>query len=176
MRKLTHQEIVDRQQHRAKEKAIPLIVVLDNIRSLHNVGAIFRTADGVGVEKLWLCGITGFPPQSQITKTALGAEDRVPWEHSHDVLAVVRSLKDQGYAIIALEQTEQSLNFDQFEVLFPICLIVGNEIEGISLELLSLCDGAVEIPMAGAKNSLNAAVAFGVVAYQIRSQFAKLGD
>ncbi len=173
MRKLTHQEIVERQQRRAKEMAIPLIVVLDNIRSLHNVGAIFRTADGVGVEKLWLCGITGFPPQSQITKTALGAEDRVPWEHSHDVLAVVTSLKNRGHAIIALEQTEQSLNFDQFEVPFPICLIVGNEIEGISPELLSLCDGAVEIPMAGAKNSLNAAVAFGVVAYQIRSQFTK---
>src|SRR5436190_16722792 len=115
MRKLTHQEIVKRQEHKSQELRPPLTVVLNNIRSLFNVGSIFRTADGAGVEKIWLCGYTGFPPQSQITKTALGAEDRVPWEHEKDVVKVIKDLKEKGYQIVLLEQLKQSIDYHEFE-------------------------------------------------------------
>lgn len=167
MRKLTHQEIVARQKHKSKEIRLPLTVVLNNIRSLYNVGSIFRTADGAGVEKIWLCGYTGFPPQSQISKTALGAEQRVPWEHHDDVLSVIRQLKKRGYRIVLLEQLDQSIEYHEFVPSGPVCLVVGNEIEGVSDGLLPYCDCAVEIAMAGIKNSLNVAVAFGIVAYYL---------
>ena len=170
MKKLTHQQIVDRQVVRRQSPFIPLTVVLDNIRSLHNVGAIFRTADGVGVEKVWLCGVTGFPPQAQITKTALGAEQRVPWRQDRDTVSVLRDLKSAGYEIVLLEQTDQSVDYQDFVPSGPVCLVVGNETQGISPELVAFCDAAVEIPMAGIKNSLNVAVAFGVAAYHIREQ------
>ncbi len=169
MRKLTNDEIISRQQKKIAELRIPLTVVLNNIRSLYNVGSIFRTADGVGVEKIFLCGITGFPPQSQIAKTALGAEDHVPWTHEEDVLQTIRDLKQNGYQIVLLEQMDQSVDYQKFSPRFPLCLVVGNEIEGISEALISLCDAAVEIPMAGIKNSLNVGTAFGVVVYQFRS-------
>ena len=167
MRKLTHQEIVARQKNKSPEAHVPLTVVLNNIRSLYNVGSIFRTADGAGVEKIWLCGYTGFPPQSQISKTALGAEQRVPWEHHLDAVAVIKKLKQQGYQIVLLEQLDQSIEYHEFEPKGPICLVVGNEIEGVSDGLLPHCDVAVEIAMAGVKNSLNVAVAFGIVAYHL---------
>ena len=172
MRKLTHQEIVSRQQLKVAESCLPLVAVLDNIRSLHNVGSIFRSADGVGVEKIWLCGITGYPPQSQITKTAIGAEDRVSWEHSLDVKQVVRELKNQGYQIVLLEQMDESVVYYEFVPRGPICLVIGNEKEGISDELVALSDDAIEIAMNGIKNSLNVSVAFGVVACHI-SRFLK---
>ena len=143
--------------------------MLNNIRSLYNVGSIFRTADGAGVEKVWLCGITGFPPQAQISKTALGAEERVPWEHFDDALYVIRDLKRQGYQIVLLEQMEGSLDYHAFVPQGPVCLVIGNEIKGISNELVDLCDTAIEIEMAGVKNSLNVSVAFGIVAYHIRN-------
>lgn len=167
MRKLTHQEIVKRQEEKSGQARPPLTVVLNNIRSLFNVGSIFRTADGAGVEKIFLCGYTGFPPQSQITKTALGAEDRVPWEHCQDVIKVIEQLKKDGYQIVLLEQLEQSIDYHDFIPPGPVCLVVGNEIEGVSEGILPYCDAAVEIAMAGMKNSLNVSVAFGVVAYHI---------
>lgn len=168
MRKLSHEEIVNRQQERLKTTPIPLTVVLNNIRSLYNVGAIFRTCDGVGVEKIWLCGITGYPPQSQISKIALGAEDRVAWDHCDDSLAVIREFKKKGYHIVLLEQMDRSVEYHQFQPQSPVCLVVGNEKEGVSPDLLSLCDTAIEIEMMGVKNSLNVSVAFGIVAYHIR--------
>jgi len=184
MDKLTHQQLIERQKNQSFPK-LPLTVVLNNIRSLYNVGSIFRTSDGIGVEKLWLCGITGTPQKgtsnnsclspfggeerSRIEKTALGAEKIVPWEHSWDILSVVRNLKQSGYQIVLLEQTKQSISYQEFEPKFPVCLVVGNEIDGISDELLSLSDAAIEIEMAGTKNSLNVTVAFGVVAYHIRN-------
>ena len=170
MRKLTHQEIVQRQEKKSQATRLPLTVVLNNIRSLFNVGSIFRTADGAGVEKIYLCGYTGFPPQSQISKTALGAEQRVPWEHEKDVVKVIARLKQEGYQIVLLEQLEQSIDYHEFELRSPrgpVCLVVGNEIEGVSEGLLPYCDAAVEIEMAGVKNSLNVSVAFGVVAYHL---------
>lgn len=169
MRKLTHEEIVRRQARQA-DRRIRLVVVLDNIRSLNNVGAIFRTADGIGIEKLWLCGITGYPPQSGIAKTALGAEDRVPWDYHKDVTEVVARHRRQGYHIILLEQTDPSAVYHLFEPTGPVCLIVGNEVDGVNERLLPLADGAMEIPMAGIKNSLNVAVAFGVAGYDIRNK------
>lgn len=168
MRKLTHAQIVNRQVKQLSKKRIPLVVVLNNIRSLHNVGSIFRTADGVGVEKIYLCGYTGYPPQSGIEKTALGAQQHVPWEYKESAVFVIQKLKQDGYQIILLEQIENSISHDAFKPKGPVCLVLGNEITGISEELLGLADGAIEIDMAGIKNSLNVAVAFGIVAYHIR--------
>src|SRR5208283_4124304 len=112
MRKLTHEEIVSRQVKRANLERLPLCVVLNNIRSLHNVGTIFRTADGAGVEKIWLCGITGYPPQGGIAKTALGAQDHVIWEYREDVVALLKELKTTGYKIVLLEQMQGSVPHD----------------------------------------------------------------
>ena len=171
MRKLTHQEIVQRQIKNIHQSKLPFCVLLNNIRSLYNVGSIFRTADGVGLEKIWLCGITGYPPQSQIVKTALGADQKVAWDYQWDTPAVLKDLKKEGYQIVLLEQTEASVSYDEFTPRFPVCLVIGNEITGVSDELVSLCDAAIEIEMTGMKNSLNAAVAFGIVAYHFRSCF-----
>lgn len=170
MRKLSHQEIVERQNTRNQEPVIPLTVVCVNIRSLHNVGSIFRTADGAGVEKIWLCGITGCPPHPGICKIALGAEERVPWEYHTDALVVVRQLKQAGYQVVLLEQTDVSVEYHRFEPLGPVALVVGNEIDGLDEDLIPLADVAVDIYMAGIKNSLNVGVAFGVVAYHLRTR------
>ncbi len=170
MRKLGHDEIVLRQVDRSKQSRLPVCVVLNSIRSLYNVGAVFRTADGIGVEKIWLCGITGYPPQSSIAKTALGAQENVPWEYRKDILELLNELKSAGYQIVLLEQIAGSIEHDQFEPQSKVCLVVGNEISGISDELISLCDQAIEIPMDGIKNSLNVAVAFGIIGYHIRSK------
>ncbi len=169
MHKLAHKEIVHRQVIRSNQPRLPFCVVLNNVRSLYNVGAIFRTADGIGIEKLWLCGITGYPPQSGIAKTALGAEENLVWEYRKDILSLLRELKKKGYQIVLLEQMQGSVSHDEFIVQTPVCLVVGNEISGISDELVALCDQSVEIDMAGIKNSLNVAVAFGIIGYHIRS-------
>ena len=171
MRKLTHLELIVRQrQQQASLPRLPFVVVLNNIRSLHNVGSIFRTCDGAGVEKLWLGGITGYPPNAQLAKTALGAERRVNWEYRADVCSILKELKASDYQIVLLEQTTQSISHDEFEPNGPVCLVVGNEIEGVDQPLVTLCDTAVEIEMAGLKNSLNVSVAFGIAAYHIRSR------
>ena len=168
MRKLTHTEIVNRQRLRQQQPRIPLVVVLADIRSLYNVGAIFRTADAIGVEKLWLCGITGCPPSAQLGKIALGAEEHVAWEHAQDVLEPVRSYRQRGYHVVLLEQTDQGLDYAAFVPQGPVCLVLGNEIQGLDDRLVAEADMAIEIHMAGSKNSLNVAVAFGVVGYHIR--------
>ncbi len=172
MRKLSHQELVNRQKNRSAGP-LPFCVLLNNIRSLYNVGSIFRTADGAGIEKLWLCGITGIPPDNQISKTALGAEKSVAWEYRREAVPLIQELKLKGYQIILLEQTEKSIPFQDFSPEFPVCLVLGNEIEGVSENLLPFCDQAVEIEMAGEKNSLNVTVAFGVLAYYLRIQALK---
>ena len=173
IRKLTHEEIVKRQVKKADNPRLPLTVVLNNIRSLHNVGTIFRTADGAGVEKIWLCGITGYPPQGGIAKTALGAEDHVPWEYREDILGLLRELKSAGYQIVLLEQMRGSVSHDVFKAKPPVCLVVGNEVEGITESLQTLSDVAIEIEMDGIKNSLNVAVAFGIAVYHLRGQLKR---
>lgn len=173
MDKISHADIVARQEQRRKASRLPLVVVLNNIRSLYNVGSIFRTSDGVGIEHLWLCGITGHPPNNQISKTALGAEESVPWTSAPDVLTVVKGLKARGYHIVLLEQIHESVLYDDFVPAGPVALVIGNEIEGITPTLLPYCDTAVEIPMAGLKNSLNVSVAFGVIAYHLRASWQR---
>ena len=169
MRKLSHKEVVNRQKEKLQEPRLPFVVVLNNIRSLYNVGSIFRTSDGAGVAKIWICGITGHPPNNQITKTALDAQDHVPWEYREDIHSVLKELKAEGYQIVMLEQAEESCSFEDFRSETPVCLVVGNEIEGVFEDILSYCDKAIEIEMAGIKNSLNVAVAFGIIAYHFRS-------
>lgn len=170
MRKLSHPELVARQNAQRQGAKLPFCIVLNDIRSLYNVGSIFRTADGVGVEKLWICGITGHPPDSQISKTALGAEKEVFWEYRHDVSSVLRELKVKGYEIVFLEQLAESIPYQQYEPKTPVCLVVGNEISGVSEELISFCDKTIEIEMSGLKNSLNVTVALGIVTYHIRNR------
>ena len=167
MQKLSHQELLDRQQNQ-KAFRPQFCAVLNNIRSLYNVGSIFRTADGAGLEKLWLCGITGIPPDTQISKTALGAEKVVPWEYQSNAVDCIKRLKSEGYQIALLEQTGKSISYQDFRPQAPVCLVVGNEIGGVSDELLPYCDRALEIEMTGLKISLNVTVAFGIVAYHIR--------
>ncbi len=147
---------------------------MKNIRSLYNVGSIFRTADGAGVEKICLCGITGHPPNNQISKTALGAEEHVPWEYHEDVKTVIADLKERGYQILLLEQTDHSIPYQQFKPTKPVCLILGHEVEGVAEDIVPLCDGAIDIEMAGIKNSLNVSVAFGIIAYDFRHKMRVL--
>ena len=170
-RKYSHAEIVERQKNLSHQRRVPINVVLNDVRSSHNVGSIFRTADGAGIEKIWLCGITGYPPNAQLAKTALGAEKKVPWEYVKDARDALRRLRALGYQIVLLEQMEESRPYQDFAPQFPLCIILGHEVEGISQEIINLCDAAIEIEMAGLKNSLNVAVAFGVVAYHFRQQF-----
>jgi 23S rRNA (guanosine2251-2'-O)-methyltransferase len=168
MHKLTHAEIVERQKNNLQNSPLPFTVVLNNIRSLYNVGSIFRTCDGVGIEKIWICGITGHPPNNQISKTALGAENQVAWEYREDIRDVIKESKQLGYQIVLLEQTQESCFYEEFIPQTSVCLVIGNEIEGVFQDIISDCDAAVEIKMAGFKNSLNVAVAFGIVAYHFR--------
>jgi len=170
MNKLTHEELQARQQVIEKQSRLPFCLVVNNVRSLYNVGSLFRTADGAGLEKIWLCGITGIPPAGMISKTALGAENRVPWEYHRHAKDLLEALRVKGYTIVHLEQTRHSIPYQDFCPAPPVCLVVGNEITGVSETLLQPQDIAVEIEMAGLKNSLNVAVAFGIVAYHIRNQ------
>ncbi len=150
--------------------SLPFYVVCDNIRSLENVGAIFRTSDALAVNKIFLCGITGFPPRQKISKTALGAEKSVPWEHYWQTWRIIDKLKGEGVQIIALEQTKKSKNYTKVKFHFPLALIVGNEIKGVSPAVLKRADQIIFIPMWGEKESLNVAVAFGVAGYEINKQ------
>lgn len=142
-----------------------LVVILDNLRSAFNVGAIFRTADAVGAEKIYLCGITPTPSNDKITKVALGAEKTVPWIKIKDTWRVLEQLKKEGYYLIALEQTEYSQNIFKSKARYPLALILGSETKGLSPRLLKRADKVVEIPMKGKKESLNVAISFAVAAY-----------
>lgn len=152
----------------------PLTLVLDNVRSLHNVGAAFRTADAFAIEKIWLCGITGRPPQREITKTALGSTESVSWEYAATTLEALHQLKAAGYALVAVEQTTNSQLLPAFQPdpARPHALVLGNEVFGVEDEVLAFCDAAVEIPQFGTKHSLNVSVAAGVVLWDF---LGKLG-
>lgn len=145
----------------------PVILFCENIRSLYNVGSLFRTCDGARVRSLYLCGYTGYPPRKEIDKTALGSVDTVPWVHNTDPVAALRRLKDEGYQVVALEHTHASVPYTEAVYTFPLCLVLGNEVEGVTQELLDLCDMAVEIPMYGSKESLNVSVAGGIALYHL---------
>ena len=142
-----------------------IYVLLNNIRSLHNVGSVFRTSDGAGVKKIFLTGQTGYPPREEISKTALGAEETVPWAYYIDPIDCIKELRRKGIKIVALEQTGRSMDYRKFRPKYPLCLVVGHEIEGVQKKILSLCDSVIEIPMGGKKQSLNVSVAFGIAVY-----------
>ena len=151
-----------------QRKRFPIVVVAENIRSLYNVGSIFRTSDGALVEKLWLCGYTGYPPRKEIDKTALGATKTVPWRYFKDIKDILNELKYNNWNIYALELTDNAIKFNQVPVnAFPIAIIAGNEISGIDNSILELCDNSIYIPMYGVKHSLNVSVAVGITVYEI---------
>lgn len=143
-------------------------LVLENIRSLHNVGAIFRTADGAGWDKIFLTGYTGCPPDRRIEKVSLGAEQFVAWEHVSDPNECVQKLKEAGFEILALEQTKDSIEINAFKPNKNLALILGNEVDGVSSELLERCNQHVQIPMRGQKASLNVSVAAGIAMYGLK--------
>lgn len=167
MRKLKLEELnrLNPQEFEKKSK-LPLTVVLDNIRSMQNVGSIFRTADGFAIESIQLCGITAKPPHRDIHRSALGATETVNWSYHENVLECCRQLKNQGYLIVGLEQTNESLlmtsAWEKFQRRDKIALILGNEVEGISEELIPILDFALEIPQEGTKHSFNVSVAAGM--------------
>lgn len=155
----------------AQVKRLPVYVLLDNIRSLYNVGSIFRTADAARVEKIILTGITGKPPRKEIDKTALGASETVPWEYNPSATDAIDRMKKQGVPIIILEHTDSNIEYKRMDFPFPCCLVMGNEVDGIQEKILGLSDASIEIPMYGTKHSLNVSVAFGIVIYEILHQF-----
>ena len=140
-----------------------------NVRSLWNVGSFFRTADAMNVEKIYLTGYTGHPPRKEITKTALGAEETVEWEHAVEPLSVLQSLKHDGWELVALELTPKSKDIHAFKPSNKICLVVGHELTGVPEDVLAICDHIVQIPMLGKKESLNVAVAAGIALSVIRN-------
>lgn len=150
---------------------MPVYALLDNIRSAWNVGSIFRTADAAGLSGLYLAGMTATPPRPDIEKTALGATRSVPWDFWADSVAAAREIKSRGLPLIVLEQTPDARPWDSFDFPFPHCFVVGHEVQGVRPEILDLADHTVEIPMAGIKHSLNVAVSFGVLAYEIRKRW-----
>jgi len=177
MKKLSMEELnrVTPEQFKSQDK-FPIVMVLDNIRSMNNVGSVFRTCDAMNVEKLYLCGITACPPQKEIAKTALGATESVDWEYVESPAELVDRLKMEGYTIAIVEQTDasqmlQRIDFAQYS---KLCLIVGNEVFGVSDELLPLCDLAVEIPQFGTKHSLNVTIAAGMVLWEAVRQIGRL--
>ena len=150
-----------------KMRNINFILVLHNIRSRFNVGAIFRTADAAGIDKIYLCGITPSPPDEKISKVALGAQNFIPFENNYSTIKVLKKLKKLGYQILALEQNKKSLYYFKYKPKEKVALILGNEITGLPPKILKLADKILEIPMYGKKESLNVAVAAGIVCFEI---------
>ncbi|HNW89129.1 MAG TPA: RNA methyltransferase [Bacteroidales bacterium] len=152
-----------------------IVVVLDNVRSMNNIGSVFRTCDAFRVAQLFLCGITATPPHRDIHKTALGATDSVCWNYFESTRQAVAGLKEQGYLIIAVEQTDTSISLDEYEPdkTKKIALIFGNEIDGIDDEVLELCDFCIEIPQFGTKHSINISVSAGIILWDIVTKSCK---
>ena len=150
---------------------LPVAVLLDNVRSMYNVGAFFRAADGVGLQKLCLCGITAHPPKKAISKTALGAEETVPWEHDWDVVHMAERLRSEGYELVAIETSPAALDLFEWQPKFPVAVMFGHEVDGLNPSLLALANTHVRIPMLGQKKSLNVATAGGVVLYELLRKF-----
>ncbi len=143
-------------------------LICDNLRSLQNIGSIFRTADALAVDKIYLTGICGCPPHPKISKTALGAEKAVPWEHDWQIWRLVDKLKREKIKIVVLEQTKQSIDYRRFKPDFPLALVIGNEVKGVSPSVLKRADQIIKLPMLGKKESLNVAVSFGIIGYYLR--------
>ncbi|OXA96205.1 RNA methyltransferase [Flavobacterium hercynium] len=170
MRKLENSELERKsiEDFKTSEKT-PLILVLDDIRSLHNIGSVFRTADAFLIEKIILCGITATPPNKEIHKTALGATETVAWEHHESVLEVIENLKKDNVQTLAIEQVESAVFLQDFKVEAnqKYALVFGNEVFGVSQEAVAICDGCIEIPQLGTKHSLNISVSAGIVVWDL---------
>src|SRR6187549_3066848 len=178
MQKLKLQELGRISVDEFKEAGkIPICIVLDNVRSLHNVGSTFRTADAFRIEKIYLSGITGTPPHREIQKTALGATESIPWEYVEQPSVIVRKLKAVGYTVVIVEQTSESIPLQKFDPSAnqKYCLIFGNEINGVSDEVITLGDVALEIPQEGTKHSLNISVCLGIVVWEIFRKVILIG-
>lgn len=174
MKKTSNEELhrPDAQEYARMEK-MPVTVLLDNVRSMNNVGSFFRTCDAFAVERLILCGITGTPPAREIHKTALGAEATVAWHYYPTTCEAIRQMKEEGYRVLAVEQAEEAVLLGEF---VPVegeryALVFGNEVEGVAQEAADMCDGAIEIPQVGTKHSLNVSVAGGVVLWHLFARY-----
>ena len=174
MRKLKNSELnrVDVQEFKQAAKT-PLIVVLDNIRSLNNIGSVFRTSDAFVIEKIYLCGITATPPNKEIHKTALGATESVEWEYVEDTVVLVKQLQEQGVQVAAIEQADNSVKLQDFEIKEnqKYAIVMGNEVKGVQQEVVDVTDFCIEIPQYGTKHSLNISVTTGIVLWDLFKKF-----
>lgn len=186
MKKLTMLEMgrINAEQFKAADK-MPLIIILDNVRSLNNIGSVFRTCDAFRVEAIYLCGISATPPSPEIHKTALGAEDSVAWKYFEDTHEAVRQLQQRGFKVMAIEQCQGSVMLDQWEPNFqapqtsetpfqPYAIVMGNEVKGVQQTVVDMCDGCIEIPQYGTKHSLNVSVTTGLVIWDFFKAFEKV--
>ncbi|OEK02878.1 RNA methyltransferase [Roseivirga sp. 4D4] len=173
MRKLKNEELnrPDLDQFKESEKT-PIVLVLDNVRSMHNVGSAFRTADAFAIESIALCGITAQPPHREIHKTALGATESVEWKHYKNTMEACKSLRDEGYTLMAIEQVDDSISLESFKpsVDQKLAVIFGNEVFGVEEEVVAFADNSIEIPQFGTKHSLNISVSIGVVLWDLVSK------
>lgn len=174
MRKLTVEDLnrIDVDTFKQAPK-VPLVMVLDNIRSVHNVGSVLRTADAMRIEAVYMCGITATPPSAEMHKTALGAEDSVAWRYYNDTLQAVSELKAAGYVVLAVEQVEGSLKLGafKFDPSKRYALVMGNEVKGVRQDVVDACDQALEIPQYGTKHSMNVSVTAGIVMWEATNAF-----
>ncbi|HMK07193.1 MAG TPA: RNA methyltransferase [Flavobacterium sp.] len=170
MRKLENSELQRKSIEDFKDAdKTPIILILDDIRSLHNIGSVFRTADAFLIEKIYLCGITAVPPNKEIHKTALGATETVAWEHNSDVLEVIQNLKKDNIEVYAIEQVDNSTFLQNFNInkSKKYALVFGNEVFGVNQNAIEICDGTIEIPQLGSKHSLNISVSAGIVVWDL---------
>lgn len=170
MKKLIHAEILNERltvEEAKKVQRFPISLIVHNVRSLYNVGSIFRTCDSALVSKLVLCGFTPHPPRKEIEKTALGAVESVPWRYEKDIFRAIQKFKEQNVKVFSLEITDKKRNYDSLTKNdFPLCIVAGNELTGIDNDILNACDDAIEIPMYGVKHSLNVSVAIGIALFE----------
>jgi tRNA G18 (ribose-2'-O)-methylase SpoU len=175
--KLSYQEIFAGRptyEELSQLKKFPLFCLIENVRSLYNVGSIFRTSDALRLSCLYLTGYTGKPPRKEIDKTALGSVQTVPWKYFTNPMEAIADLRTKNITIVALEHTTESIPYHKFNFTFPFCLMLGNEVEGLSEELITQADAAIEIPMYGLKQSLNVTVAYGIVMFHALMKLKKL--
>ena len=178
MRKLENSELNRKTVQEFKSaKKTPIIIILENIRSLHNIGSVFRTADAFLIEKIYLCGFTATPPNREIRKTALGATESVVWEYVQDTKELIQRLKEQNQSveIFAIEQAVNSINLDQFDQVQvnKLAVVFGNEVNGVEQQTIDCCDGVIEIPQLGIKHSLNVSVSAGIVIWDLYTKILK---
>lgn len=176
IKKLSYQEIFAGRptvEELSQQEKFPFFCLVENIRSLYNVGSIFRTSDALRLSCLYLTGYTGKPPRKEIDKTALGSVPTVPWKYFTNPMEAIADLKSKNIALIALEHTTASIPYHQFDFSFPFCIMLGNEVEGLSEESISQADAAIEIPMFGLKQSLNVTVAYGIVMFHALMKLKK---